>query len=414
MKLLVLGGGSGQISIIKKAKEMGHHVIVSDYYADAPGKKYADYGETVSTFDIKSNIEVAKKYSIDGVLTSGTDQPVYTAARIAEELNLPSFLSSATALKVTNKMGMKKLFKKADIPSVKHKFLQQNFLDRELQDFSFPAVVKPLDSQGQRGVFKLTSIKEIREKFSEVLSFSRENKILIEEYYSSGEITVSGWVNKGELKILTITDRITYETGPHIGICTAHIFPSKFLPEYHQEIKNISEKIVKAFQIKDGPIYFQMLIGDDGIKVNEIACRIGGAYEGDFMPLLTGVDILQMMVNLALNQKIDFSPLDRYQLKENKKWLSVQLFFALPGRIADISSSKEILSLDGVSQIGFNFKKGDRIKKIKNATERAGYFIISAVNKRELKENLKSVYDRLKIIDSQGQNLIIREAGEVL
>ena len=103
-----------------------------------------------------------------------------------------------------------------------------------------------------------------------------------------------------------------------------------------------------------------------------------------------------------------------HQLKENKKWLSVQLFFALPGRIADISSSKEILSLDGVSQIGFNFKKGDRIKKIKNATERAGYFIISAVNKRELKENLKSVYDRLKIIDSQGQNLIIREAGEVL
>ncbi|RCW46327.1 MULTISPECIES: ATP-grasp domain-containing protein [unclassified Halanaerobium] len=413
MKLLVLGGGSGQISIIKKAKEMGHQVIVSDYYADAPGKKYADYGETVSTFDIKSNIEVAKKYSVDGVLTSGTDQPVYTAARTAEELNLPSFLSSDTALKVTNKMEMKKLFEKADIPSVKHKFLQQNFLDRELEKFSFPAVVKPLDSQGQRGVFKLNSIEEVRKRFAEVLSFSRENKILIEEYYNSGEITVSGWVNKGKLKILTITDRVTYENGPHIGICTAHIFPSKFLSKYHQEIKSMSEKIVKAFQIKNGPIYFQMLIGDNGIKVNEIACRIGGAYEGDFMPSLTGVDILEMMVNLALNQEIDYSSLNRYQLKENQNWLSVQLFFALPGRIADISSTEEILSLDGVSQIGFNFKKGDKIKKIENATERAGYFIVRAESRTELKERLKKVYDRLKIVDNQGKNLIIREIGEV-
>lgn len=414
MKLLVLGGGSGQISIIKKAKEMGHQVIVSDYYEDAPGKKYADYGETVSTFDIKSNIETAKKYCIDGVLTSGTDQPVYTAARIAEELNLPSFLSADTALKVTNKEEMKKVYKKAAIPSVKHKFLQQDFSDNELKNFSFPVVVKPLDSQGQRGVFKLNSIAEVRKRFAEVLSFSRENKILIEEYYNSGEITVSGWVNKGKLKILTITDRVTYENGPHIGICTAHIFPSKFLSEYHQEIKSMSEKIVKAFQIKNGPIYFQMLIGDNGIKVNEIACRIGGAYEGDFMPSLTGVDILEMMVNLALNQKIDYSPLNRYRLKENQNWLSVQLFFALPGRIADISSTKEIISLDGVFQIGFNFKKGDKIKKIENATERAGYFIVRAESRDELKERLKKVYDRLKIVDNQGKNLIIREIGEVL
>ena len=211
MKLLVLGGGSGQISIIKKAKEMGHQVIVSDYYEDAPGKKYADYGETVSTFDIKSNIEVAKKYCVDGVLTSGTDQPVYTAARIAEELNLPSFLSTDTALKVTNKAEMKRVYKKADIPSVKHKFLEQDFSDSELKNFSFPVVVKPLDSQGQRGVFKLNSIEEVRKRFAEVLSFSRENKILIEEYYNSGEITVSGWVNKAKLKILTITDRVTYD-----------------------------------------------------------------------------------------------------------------------------------------------------------------------------------------------------------
>jgi len=38
MKLLILGGGSCQLSAIKKAKEKKLEVIVSDYYEDAPGK----------------------------------------------------------------------------------------------------------------------------------------------------------------------------------------------------------------------------------------------------------------------------------------------------------------------------------------------------------------------------------------
>src|SRR5690554_5223048 len=103
MKLLILGGGSGQLSAIKKAKDKGHEVIVSDYYEDAPGKFFAAYGETVSTFDIEGNIKVGEKYNIDGVMTVGTDQPVYTAAKVAESLALPFFISLQTAKAVTNK-----------------------------------------------------------------------------------------------------------------------------------------------------------------------------------------------------------------------------------------------------------------------------------------------------------------------
>ena len=328
MKLLILGGGSGQLSVIKKAKKMGHEVIVSDYYEDAPGKSYSDYGETVSTFDINGNIEVAKKYNIDGVMTVGTDQPVYTAARVAESLNLPFFLSSETAKAVTNKRNMKNTFKKHNIPTVNYKILNKNFSKNELENINFPVVIKPLDSQGQRGVFKLNKIEEIGEKFSEVLKFSREDAILLEEYYDSKEITVSGWVKDKKLNILTVTDRIRYEHSLNIGICTAHIFPSKFLKSHYEKIKEISNKIIDSFKINNGPIYFQFLIGEKGIKVNEIACRIGGAYEGDFMPYLTGVDILGLMVDLSFNYNIKSEKLKNYKILNNDKWLSVQLFFS--------------------------------------------------------------------------------------
>lgn len=414
MRLLILGGGSGQLAAIKKAKEKGHEVIVSDYYENAPGKSYADYGETVSTFDIRGNIAVGRKYNIDGVMTSGTDQPVYTAAEVAASLNLPFFLSLQTAKAVTNKRDMKNTFHKHNIPTVKFKILTKNFSIGELDDFNFPVVIKPLDSQGQRGVFKLNSPTEIRNRFLEVLEFSQEEEILIEEYYESKEITVSGWVHKGQLHILTVTDRVRYENSLHIGVCTAHISPSFFLRGYYQEIMEISQKIVQSFKIKNGPIYFQMLIGNEGIKVNEISCRIGGAYEGDFMPHLTGVDILDLMVDLSLAGDLEIKHLQAYNLLNNKKWLSVQLFFARPGRIGGMSSVDELIGIPGVRQAGFNFKQGDRIGMIENATERAGYFIVEGKNREGLKKNISRVYDRLKICDSSGKNLVMRELGEVL
>jgi phosphoribosylaminoimidazole carboxylase (NCAIR synthetase) len=229
MRILVLGGGNGQLSLIKKAKEMGHQVVVSDYYPDAPGKKIADYTSESSTFNIEENLKTAQKYKVDGVLTAGTDQPVYTAAVVAEKLNLNKYITLETAKAVTNKEVMKNKFTAAEIPTVKYKILASDFLKSDLTDFNRPFVVKPLDSQGQRGVFKLNFIEEIREKFNEVLSFSREDKILVEEYYSSDEITISGWVTDSELKILTVTDRVRFEEKIHIGICSSHLFPSKYL-----------------------------------------------------------------------------------------------------------------------------------------------------------------------------------------
>ncbi|MFW6280681.1 MAG: ATP-grasp domain-containing protein, partial [Halanaerobium sp.] len=249
---------------------------------------------------------------------------------------------------------------------------------------------------------------------SDVLKFSREKEILVEEYYQSEEITLSGWVKDSKLKILTITDRITHQNKKHIGICSAHIFPSKFLNIYYQDIKRISQKIVNTFEIKNGPVYFQLLIGEQGIKVNEIACRIGGAYEGDFIPIITGVDIMKMMINLSLGNNPTEEELDKYDILKNKKWLSVQLFFAETAEIREITPLFDLKELPGVIDAGLNFKAGDKIGEIENASERAGYFIVKADSKKELKMRIKKAYDTLKIYNFKGENIIIREIGEVI
>jgi hypothetical protein len=115
-RLLVLGGSNSQLNAILRAREKGHTVIVTDYLDDAPGKKFSSFSEMISTFAAEGCLEVARKHEIDGVLTLGTDQPVLTCARIAQELGIPSFLDVETARSVTYKKVMKTKLKPMESP----------------------------------------------------------------------------------------------------------------------------------------------------------------------------------------------------------------------------------------------------------------------------------------------------------
>lgn len=408
MKLLILGGGNCQLNAILRAKEMGHTVIVSDYYPDAPGKDHCDYGELASTFSIEDNINISKKYDIDGVLTLGTDQPVYTVANVAKQGNLPRFLDLEAAKAVTNKKIMKNIFKLNSIPTAKFVFLKSDFKDSDLNDISFPVVIKPLDSQGQRGVYKLNNVQALREYFFDVLSYSREDEALVEEYYENDEITVSGWVENDNVHVLTVTDRVTYDNFPSIGVCTSHDFPSKHFNVYGSEIVEITNNIVKSFKIHNGPIYFQMLIGNQGIKVNEIACRLGGAYEDEFIPRLTGVNILDMLIDSSLGVDLDYAALRNYDLFNNNKKLSVQLLFAKPGKIKSIGDLIVVNSLPGVVKAKINFKINDEVEEITNATQRVGYMIIEGSDLHELDANINRAFDNIAIYDENNHNMIIK------
>lgn len=407
MKLMILGASHAQLNAIKRAKESGIVVLATDYLEDSIGKKYADEQGLASTFDVTATLDIAKSKQIDGIMTTGTDQPVLTVNRVAHALGLPAFLNNETAYRVTNKRAMKQIFTKKNIPTVDYRLIERDFSNAELSGLAFPVVVKPLDSQGQRGVFKLNTIEEIRLHFDEVLKHSRENEILVESYYKNEEITISGWVKNGQAKLLTVTDRVTFEEDDKIGICLAHEFPSKHLSTYQETIKAITYEIVEAFHIKEGPIYFQMLIGDEGIKVNEVACRIGGAYEDEVIPMLTGIDILKMVIDFSVGNPYDITALEAYDYEMNKKYASVQLFFLKQGRISNIPHIDELKNIDGVYSVGFFYKENDEVKAIRNATARAGYAIITAESQEMLKDKLKMFYEKMQILDSEGQNMVI-------
>jgi len=410
MKLMILGGSSAQEIAIKKAQELGIEVIVCDYNEEAIGHKSADVSSFISSFDANGAYKFGKQMNIDGVMTLGTDQPILTVAYVAKQLGLPMLINYDTALYVTNKWYMKKTFSKHLIPTTDYVFYKKGVNENCLDEIGYPVVVKPIDSQGQRGVYYLENKSSVIEKFEAVICHSRDSKILVETYYENDEITVSGWVQEERLTILSITDRVTFYEKNRIGICLAHTFPSKHLGAFGSEIVGLSKQIVEDFNIQNGPIYFQLLIGEEGIKVNEIACRIGGAYEATVIPLLTGFDICEATIKASLGLNYISDSLKDYRVLGNSMHISVQLFFVSSCRIAYMPTSREILELEGVTEVGFNVKVGDLIGQLENATSRAGYVVLQGRDQEQLNQMKHELYNKLVILDKAGNNHIIHES----
>lgn len=405
-KLLILGGSNCQLSAFYRAKELGIDTVLADYTKRPPAASLARLHEPISTFDLESCLRAAKFHHVDGIMTLGTDQPVYTAAYVSQALGLPTLLSAKEALSVTNKRIMKQILKDAGIPTAKFRLINPNMGADCLDGLHFPVVLKPLDSQGQRGIFRLDTPGEVLSHLPKTLSFSREQEALAEEYYESTEITVSGWIHQGYLHILTVTDRLLYPDPVHIGVCIGHRFPSVHMDRY-KEIEEISRRTAAAFHLSDGPFYLQLLCGSHGIFVNELASRIGGAFEDKVIPFLTGFDILDAVIRSALGQPVKPPKMDCADAVNSGMRTAVQLLFACPGTIESVTDLEELLKLPYVLDAGYNYRPGQTVPVMENASARFGHAVICG-EEDTIAAYIDDFYRHLSVRRTDGAEMIKR------
>ena len=117
--LLIISGGIEAVDAVKRARDMGLHVVVSDIDANAPGFAYAHDRLIADVYGPEETACAAERYhreqrKIDGVLCVAADAPV-TAALVAERLGLPG-ISVASAKLACDKLAMKRRFKECGVP----------------------------------------------------------------------------------------------------------------------------------------------------------------------------------------------------------------------------------------------------------------------------------------------------------
>ena len=168
--ILIVSGGIEAADAAKRAKEMGHMVVVSDINPNAPGFAFADSCLIADVYGADETAAAAERYSrkirkIDGVLCVAADAPV-TAAKVAERLGLPG-LPVRVAELACDKLAMKTCFRDAGVgvPWF-HEVTTPQELQRIAIERGRNLVIKPVDSRGSRGVQRVAEVKDLPKRFS--------------------------------------------------------------------------------------------------------------------------------------------------------------------------------------------------------------------------------------------------------
>lgn len=392
-KIMIIAGGDWQVPIIKKTKEMGFFVINSNLYPDSPGFEFADIGEVADVIDRNKNLEIAKKYSPDAVITDQSDIAVSTVAYVADKIGVPGIGNEKAEL-FTNKYMMREFCKNNNFIYPKYELV--NSIEKAINfanEIGYPVVLKPTNSQSSRGVIKVSNEIELKKQYENTLKFCINNIMLVEEFIGGFELTVEGFKFYDRHISLAISKKNHL---PHNEMIADELLYMPFDEEIDfGRLKEINNKLVDEMQLPFGITHAEYKYYKGDFYLIEIAARGGGTkISSHIVPAITGIDINELLIKSALGEKILST-----SLGEIKQGYAILEFFQFPeGKVKKLIGIDALEGNPNVLDFGMNFKVGDTIELPKDDRSRHGYFILKDDNLLKLNQTRKQIREIVKTV----------------
>jgi len=391
--VIIIGGGLMQVPLIEAARDMGLRTVVTDYRRTAPGFAIADIALEVSTRNIDFSVLAARRMAaqipISGVLTVGTDAS-RTVSAVAAALELPG-IRYDVAERATNKVKMRECFKAHSVPSPDFEYVWTREEARAaVARLGLPAVMKPADNMGARGVRLLTSRKELDDAFTEARCASVSGMLLIEEYMEGPELSIDALLWDDRIEITGVADRVI-DGKPHF-IELGHTLPSALPLKVQGQAIEVMKQGIRALGIDIGAAKGDIKITPAGPKIGELAARLSGGFMSGFTyPLATGVDLMSAALRISMGD-------DPGDLKPKyNRVAGERAIIPAPGLITSIEGLKEARALPGVSKIITMYNVGDIYRTPTCNMGKFGNLIAAADTREELENICKRVQAAIKI-----------------
>jgi biotin carboxylase len=357
-------------------KELGARVVAVDRNAEAPGLPIADVGEVVDFADVEAVADVGRRHGVRGVMTFAADRAVPVVAGVAEALGLPG-IGAQTAHLMTNKIAMRRELADAGVPQPRFAALRHVREVRAAADaVGFPAVLKPADSAGQRGLFLVASTGDIERHLHASLAQSVEEEAILESYHPGQEVNGLLVARGGEVAVVTLSDR-QRPPGAGFGVAVAHVYPSTLFGDALEEVERVGRATVHALGLRDGIAYPQVIWGDDGVaRLIEVAARIPAGQMDLVASYGVGVDLIDIAVRQALGEPVP----DELVQPRMQQPMAISFLTASPGplptgKLVRFGGLEKVLAFPGVVEADLYFQKGETIRPVQVDGDRRGYVI---------------------------------------
>ena len=319
MKILVIGGGGREHTIIRKLKESPK---VDKIYA-APGNGGISRDAecvNIGVMDKEGMVKFAKENEIDLVFVA-PDDPL--AAGMVDALtanDIRAFGPRAEAAIIeSSKVFSKNLMKKYGIPTAEYEVFSEpaKAMAYIEEKGKYPVVIKADGLALGKGVIIAKDHAEAQAAVKEIMEDKKfgdsGNNVVVEEFLTGPEVSVLAFTDGIALKPMVSSKDHKRAYDNDEGLNTGGMGTISPNPYYTDEIaeickKTIFEPTVAAMNSENrtfkGCLYFGLMITPDGPKVIEYNARFGDPEAQVVLPRLKTdlVDIIEAVIDEKLSQ----------------------------------------------------------------------------------------------------------------
>ncbi len=395
-KVMVVAGGDWQIELIKKAKSMGHYVICSNLYEDSPAFPFADACEVANVLDKEKNLEIARKYMPDAVISDQSDIAVPTVAYLNESLGLRGIGTKLADL-FTDKSLQREFAKRHGIDIPEYSVCEKPEDAYPLLERFGRIVIKPIDSQSSRGVYTVEDKETLREKYDDCVKWSNRRKaFLAEEYIDGDEFTVDGLVVNGHHYPLCISVKEMYPQNPNISRTQSYSYLSK--KHDYDRLRAANKALIEATGLPMGLTHSEYRAHNGRFYLVEAGARGGGSnLSGKIVPFMSGIDNYEYLIKESLGQ-----PVNEDKVKNNvfskDKYVVMRFFDFGEGEVDSIEGKDFLLNHPMLIDYQLEVKHGDVLKQPAYGRLRPGHFIIGGDGKDNVESEAQKIIDAVKVI----------------
>jgi biotin carboxylase len=392
--LLVLGGGTYQLPVVRTAQGTGLRVAVVDRCPNVPARAVADIFERIDTRNRDAITQFAARLKVSGIIAPCTDVAVPTQAYAAKHLGLPGPpVSSAEIL--ADKIRFRALLDQIALPAPNWQPIDCTnptsvALDGRLH------VLKPAGSSGSKGVF-IVEKNSLVARIAETRKFCFEDRAILEEFIGGPQGTVEGLRIGDEFRIALFTDR---QTAPAPYVATVgHQVPSMLSANFQSNILRQIARIFAHLSLGDCPFDCDFVVGPEGPYLIELAPRLGGNSLSKLLRLVTGVDVSRAAISLSLAPEARESICAISPKAIRDVAAAIMIFGVDHSGLLDYDEVglTELQNLDWVEEITFDVRKGTPVNKFINGRERVGEALITANTRQELDRRVAYTKQKLAI-----------------
>ncbi|HDR00506.1 MAG TPA: ATP-grasp domain-containing protein [candidate division WOR-3 bacterium] len=361
-RVLILGVGAAQADALRWCRDAGMEVHACGLAGTSQG--LADHFVPLDVRDAAAVTEYARRREIALVHSVGSDIAMPTASAASEQLGLPHFVSADIARTCQRKHLLRQALGPDFRGNLSFRLVTST---ADLAGWTvFPCVVKPADSQGQRGVFFAAGPAELDACYPASRGHSPSGQVIIEALARGPEVSANAYVVDGELRFLQVTDRIVFDEYPG-GIIKAHRIPSaRARDDTRAAVRGLVERVIARLGIKNGPVYFQIKLTEAGPALIEVTPRLDGCHLWRLIREYCGTDLLDHTFRHLLGQ-----PLPSLEKKPGGRTLVLKFLCQPPGTPVARTSFEPGSYLHRE----LYYEPGETVRPINGHMERVGYLI---------------------------------------